>query len=67
VSLPIRGTGLRLGTARRRSYPPLTDAERAERHKRIYGLGDNADVALWIALAGAAVGAAIIIGVVLSK
>jgi hypothetical protein len=35
--LPRRGTGILRRTARRRDYPPLSDEEREERHKRLFG------------------------------
>lgn len=66
--LPPRGTGLIRGTARQRRWPPLTEAGRLERHKRIYAQANGtSDTAVIISLAGIAIGAGIIIGLVLFK
>lgn len=65
MALPPRGTGLARGTARARGWPPLTEAQRLERHKAVYGLG-NSETALWLALASFGIGA-LIIGVCMLK
>ncbi len=63
MSLPPRGTGLRTGRARPRSYPPLTDEQRRVRH---YGLG-NGDEGLWISAGALIIGSVLCILAGLSK
>lgn len=59
MSLPKRGTGLRIGTARARRYPPLTQEQRRIRHAKMIA-GNSDDTALWLGIASLLVGATLI-------